>query len=259
MEKCYDAIYKFIDEMNYLTNRHVLGIFFYGSFLTGYNHSKSDIDLHIIFDNSDSDHLIRGVKYVDDMKVEYFEKPLADLYLSADNDYENQDNALLSIIGASRIILDKTGDLKKLQNYVLDKYSKPLPCLESEDAREYVSILDNRMERLEKAFLEGAPYFNHLYSLTVEKIRKFYHRLNGISKIPTSKVYRIYTDSDYRDSFAKGIPDDYFVDLYLDIITMQDVSGSKKMRKINELYSYAKRNVGLNNGDYRIRIKSRNK
>ena len=44
-------------------------------------------------------------------------------------------NALLSIIGTSKIIFDKNGELKKLQEYALNKFSKPLPALEKEDAR----------------------------------------------------------------------------------------------------------------------------
>ena len=46
-----DKILTFIDNMGYLNNRHVLGILFYGSYLTGLNTDNSDIDLHIIFDN----------------------------------------------------------------------------------------------------------------------------------------------------------------------------------------------------------------
>jgi len=135
-------ILNFINDMQYLENEHVLGCFFYGSFLTGYNNKNSDIDLHIIFDNSDPLHLIRGNKYVDGIRIEYFEKPINDLYLSVDNDFNRQNNALLSIIGTSKIIFDKTGDLKKLQQYTLTKFSNPLPPLEDEDARESVSILN---------------------------------------------------------------------------------------------------------------------
>ena len=46
-------IQKFIANMKYLENEHFLGMFFYGSFLTGYNNKNSDIDLHVIFDDSD--------------------------------------------------------------------------------------------------------------------------------------------------------------------------------------------------------------
>lgn len=106
-------IQKFIKDMKYLENEHVLGVFFYGSFLTGYNNKNSDIDLHVIFDNSDSEHLIRGSQYIDGVRIEYFEKPIEDIYLSVDNDFQTQNNALLSIIGTAKIIFDKNGELKK--------------------------------------------------------------------------------------------------------------------------------------------------
>lgn len=253
-------IQKFITSMNYLENKHVLGVFFYGSFLTGYNNKNSDLDLHIIFDNSNPKHLIRGSKYIDGIRIEYFEKPINDLYLSIDNDYQNQNNALLSIIGTSKIIFDKNGDLKKLQEYALNKFSNPLPSLEDEDAKEYVSILNNRMEKLRKAVEDDSPYFFHLYHLTLEKIRKFYHRLNGLPEVQTSKVFRVYTDENYRKSFYKeNIPEVEFVSLYLDAISDVSLNKEEKLSKVNQLFEYSKRNVKLNEDEYRILIKSRNK
>lgn len=85
---------------------------------------------------------------------------------------------MLSIVGTAKIIFDKTGDLKNLQDYALEKFSKPLPTLDGEDAKEYVSIINNGMEKLDK---------------------------------------------------------------------------------VNKLFEYSKRNVKLNEEDYRILIKSRNK
>ena len=251
-------IYKFIENMGYMENKNVLGCFFYGSFLTGYNNKNSDIDLHIVFDNEDSKHLIRGNKYVDDIKIEYFEKPIEDIYLSIDNDFNNQNNALLSIIGTSKIIFDKTGDLRKLQQYALDKFSNPLPPLDDEDAREYVSIINNRMEKLEKTCIGNNPYFYHLYHLTIEKIRKFYHRLNGMPEVQTSKVFRVYTDENYRKSFYKdNIPEQEFIDMYLDAICDNSLNKERKLKKVKDLFDYSKRNVSLGN-EYRILIKSRN-
>ncbi len=65
MEKYLDIINKFIAKMNYKNDSHFLGVYFYGSCLTGFNNSSSDIDLHIIFDNSDLKHIFRGVCYID--------------------------------------------------------------------------------------------------------------------------------------------------------------------------------------------------
>lgn len=254
-----DVILKFIEKMDYLKNEHVLGCFFYGSFVTGFNNKNSDIDLHIIFDNYDPKHLIRGNETIDGIRIEYFEKPIADIYLSLDNDFNNQNNALLSITGTSKIIFDKTGDLHKLQQYTLDKFSIPLPPLDEEDAREYVSILNNRMEKLETAANNNDPYFYHLYHLTIEKIRKFYHRLNGMPEVQTSKIFRVYTDEEYRKSFYKdNIPEEEFVEMYLDSITDTSTDIQNKLNKVKDLFNYAKRNVSLNKDSYRILIKSRN-
>ena len=259
MLKVEDIVLNFIDDMKYLENDHVLGCFFYGSYLTGYNTKNSDIDLHIIFDNSDPKHLIRGNYHNNGVRIEYFEKPIHDIYLSINNDFNHQNNAMLSIIGTSKIIFDKTGDLKKLQNYALNKFSTPLPKLELEDAREYVSILNNRMEKLQKAAEESSPYFNHLYHLTIEKIRKFYHRLNGFPEVQTSKVFRVYTDEEYRKSFYKEkIPEPQFVDMYLNAICDDSQDKYKKMQNAKNIFDYAKRDVALNEDNYRILIKSRN-
>lgn len=260
LEKVERAIASFIDRMGYLENEHVLGCFFYGSYLTGYSNKNSDVDLHIIFDNSNPKHLIRGNEYINEFRIEYFEKPINDLYLSADNDFNNQCNALLSIVGTSKIVFDKGEYLKQLREYVLEKFSKPLPPLEKETAKEYVSIINNRMEKLEKAVNDNSPYFYHLYHLTIEKIRKFYHKLNGLPEVPTSKVFRVYTDEDYRKSFYKDdIPEEEFIIMYLDAISDNDLDMKNKLKKVQDLYNYAKRDVSLEEDSYRILIKSRNK
>lgn len=259
MENYVSAIYEFINEMGYLTNEHVLGVFFYGSYLTGLNHKNSDIDMHIVFDNADEKHLIRGVKFNHGIKIEYFEKPIKDLYLSVDNDFENRNVAWLSIIGTSKIIFDKTGDLTKLQEYTISKFKNPLPKLDDNTAKECISIINNRIEKLEKSLNDNTPNFNHLYHLTIEKIRKFYHSVNGLAMIQTSKVFRVYTDERYRDSYSGyDIPEQEFIDLYIDAITDTSSSPEIKFQKVKNLYEYAKRNISLDE-EYRILIKSRNK
>ena len=124
MEKYQMAVSDFIAKMNYLGNNHVLGIIVYGSYTTGYNNKNSDIDMHIIKDDSD-ERLYRGVSNVDGFKIEYFEKPISDIYLSIENDFETNENAYLTIIGHGKILFDRTGDIGKLQRYILEKYSQP--------------------------------------------------------------------------------------------------------------------------------------
>ena len=53
MKKFEEIIDKFIHEMKYKENENFLGVYFYGSCLSGFNNSNSDIDLHIVFDDYD--------------------------------------------------------------------------------------------------------------------------------------------------------------------------------------------------------------
>lgn len=257
--KIYEIINKFIDEMGYKDNEHVLGVFFYGSYQLGCANEDSDIDLHVIFDDCNPKHIIRGNHFIDGVRIEYFEKPKKLMYLTINDDFANQNNALLLIIGKSEIIMDKSGDLEELQEYAQEVFLKGLPCLSENDAKEYISILNNRMNRVKRAMLDSEPYFYHLYHLTIEKIRKFYHKLIGSSKIQTSKVVKIYTDEDYRNLINKGnIPDEEFRNMYIDLITDQSLDMFVKYEKLQKFYDYAKKNVKLNeNENYRIPIRSR--
>ena len=253
-----DKILSFVQDMGYLNNEHVLGILFYGSYFTGFNEENSDIDLHIVFDNEDPNHLIRGNKVIDGTRIEYFEKPLADIYQTVNEDFLHQNNATLTIFGISKIIYAKDNQLKQLQEYVVSKFATPLPSLSDDEAKEQVSIINNRMEKLKQYAETDSPYFEHLYHLTIEKIRRFYHNLMGIPRIETSKGFRLYTDEKYRRAFCiNQIPERFFIEMYFEAISNINLDKIQKYNLVYKLYEFAKRNVVLDK-DYRISIKSRN-
>ena len=253
-----EKILSFVTDMDYLNNEHVLGILFYGSYLTGLNTENSDIDLHIIFDNENPAHLIRGNKVVAGTRIEYFEKPIDDIYQTVNEDYTSQNNATLLIFGNSKIIYAKDNQIRKLQDYVINKFSNPLPPLTIDEAREQVSIINNRMEKLENYAETGNPYFEHLYHLTIDKIRRFYHSLIGITRIETSKGFKLYTDERYRNAFCTNkIPEQEFIEMYFDAISNTSLDKLKKYNLLNRMYEFTKRNIILES-EYRIPIKSRN-
>lgn len=251
------AVEKFINEMNYLSNSHVIGIVIYGSYITGYNNKKSDIDLHIIKNYNDSN-IYRGVSTVDGFKIEYFEKPISDIYLSIEKDFLTNENAYLSIIGHGKIIFDSYDRIHDLQKYILKKYSQSLPPLSGDDAKEMAVIIDNRMEKLRLMAESNMPEFNFNYYLVIEKIRKFYSRICGCANIPFNKSFKLYTDKSYRESYCKSdIPDEKFINMYFKAATINGTT-EEKMKIIDELYNYATRNVNVDPNNYKILIKSRN-
>ncbi|MDD3048850.1 MAG: nucleotidyltransferase domain-containing protein [Bacilli bacterium] len=256
MDNVEKAIMMFIEKMEYPKDENVIGIVFYGSYLTGYNHKDSDIDLHII--KLKSDQIIRGVKIIEGFKVEYFEKSLKEMYLSVETEFNNQSNALLSIIGKGKIIFDRNNLTLTLKNYINGKYSNPIPCLASDDAKEMVCILENRMLKIRSAYKNGQPEFEYFYHLLIEKIRKFYHRLNGLPEVPVDKAARIYKDYNYRVSFCRElIPDLEFINLYMKLINNTG-SREEKIMLLENFYNYAINQVKIDTNNYRILIKSRN-
>ena len=257
-DEVYNAVIKFMEKMDYANSEHFLGLIVYGSSLTGFNTDISDIDVHVVFDNDDSKMVIRGETIINGKKIEYFEKPIEDIYLTAENEFKNQNNASFSIIGNGAIVCEKNNVLTNLQKYVINRFESALPPLDQEESREQISIIDNKIQKLENLVNENSPYFNHLYHLTLEKIRKVYHRIMGIPKIPTSKVHKIYTDEAYRKSVHKENPDKEFVEDYLDLMDLNIEDKNQMLENLKNFYLRVRQNVNLEN-DYRILIKSKHK
>ena len=259
MEKYLNIIDKFVKEMEYDKNPHFLGVYFYGSSLTGFANENSDIDLHAIFDSSDITHIYRGIHYIEGNKIEYFEKCINDLYLSVENDIKERNIAWYSMLGCSLILYDKTGLLYKLQQYTIDSYKKGLPKLDDEDILEYIAIINNRIEKLRIACNNNYGNFYNLYHLTIEKIRRFHHSINGLPVINTSKIYKIYKNDEYRKTYYPGeFVSEEFKNMYFSLI--EDRSSDKKilLEKIENFYNYVKNGMDLPKDNYKIKIKSRN-
>lgn len=259
-ETFMEVIKAFLNEKGYLENENIEGVVFYGSVATGYATKTSDLDLQVITNSKDQNDLARGIDLIDGVRIEYFEKPISDYYARAIKNFKNQSNVLLSMIGHGVIIFDRNGRIHKLQEYIKTLYSLPMPCLSEDESKEMVSIINNRMIGLRTLYEHGDLYFNHLYHLTIEKIKKFYHRLYGFPEISTSKILKLYTDqTGYREAIFKTVPEQKFINLYINSLDLTNQkTPHEKMNAIEELYSYAKRDVHLNENNYKIRIKSRN-
>lgn len=259
MEKYLDIIDKFIEEMNYKKNPNFLGVYFYGSSLTGFANENSDIDLHIVFNNDDPTHIYRGIHYIENKKIEYFEKCINDLYLSVDNDIKERNIAWYSMLACSKILYDNKGELNKLKQYTINAYENGLPKLDEQDTMEYIAIIDNRIEKLRIACENDEPNFYHLYQITIEKIRRFYHSINGLPKINTSKIYKIYKNDEYRKSYYPGeFVSDEFKNKYFALI--ENITDDKKtlLKNLEEFYLFVKDGRSLPKENFKIKIKSRN-
>lgn len=258
IHRMLEAVYKFIKESGYLENPHVLGFALYGSYTTGYWHSGSDVDMHIIMDNTVSPKdIYRGSKEVDGFNIEFFEKPINIIKNGVDIDFITNENAYLTMIGLGKILCNRRGKIKKLQDYIIKKYSEPQPPLSGDDAIEAAAIIKNKMDELKKMLICHSDMYDMYYYRVLDSIRKFYSRLCGCPNVPPDKVERIYTDPEYAIVFCKkNIPDDKFVNDFFAAAKSKETK-QEKFERLQDLFNYTIRNLNFDPKNYRIRIKDR--
>ena len=249
--KYREALNKFIDDMNYLKNDEVEGIVFYGSYHTGTNNEFSDIDLMILFDDDSDINQIKGYKTVKGIPVEYFERTISKVYERANSDYMKCEDSLLSIIGYGEVIFDRSGKVQDLVDYVKEKYSRPLPTYTKHEAIYQILSVKKAVDACEELRIQNDPYFENYYFLTVERIRDFYHKLNGLSNLPQTKVCKLYTNEKLRELQHKKIPEQEFINLYFKAIEY-GISKEEKITRINELLTYSIKKYDVDFDNVRI-------
>ena len=207
----------------------------------------------IIYSDESNKEAIKGYKKFKGYDFEYFERTLSSLYKRADHDYLHFEDTLYSSVGYAELLIDKNQKLKKLQDYVLDKYKDGLPKLKYEDKMNSAKALHKSMERLNKMKENNNPYFYIFYGITLEKIRVYYHKLNGFSNISTANVCKLYTNEKLQEVQHKDFPKDNFIELYLNCVNNIDY------KNIFELYNYVIRDIKDSVDFYNIRLKLGNR
>lgn len=207
-----DIIYKFLDEQDYLNRKEILGIIFYGSSNYKTDTKDSDIDLLIITDDENN---YKGVTYVDNKKIEYFEKNVYDLAQKIEELSSNFDRSLESIFTNGKVIYDKHKTIENLKDLVLENNEYPRKKKQNKFYSTSFSELKKNFFSTDKT----SPYFNYIYYNFLEKIRKEYHIQNGYSKLPVNKIKKLYENSDYSEKYyCVKLPDIEFRNLYISLL-----------------------------------------
>ena len=207
-----DIIYKFLDEQDYLNRKEILGIIFYGSSNYKTDTKDSDIDLLIITNDENN---YKGVTYVDNKKIEYFEKNVYDLAQKIEELPSNFDRSLESIFTNWKVIYDKHKTIENLKDLVLENNEYPRKKKQNK-------FYSTSFSELKKTFFstdKTSPYFNYIYYNFLEEIRKEYHIQNGYSKLPVNKIKKLYENSDYSEKYyCVKLPDIEFRNLYISLL-----------------------------------------
>lgn len=207
-----DIIYKFLDEQDYLNRKEILGIIFYGSSNYKTDTKDSDIDLLIITNDENN---YKGVTYVDNKKIEYFEKNVYDLAQKIEELPSNFDRSLESIFTNGKVIYDKHKTIENLKDLVLENNEYP----RNKKQNKFYSTSFSELKKTFFSTDKTSPYFNYIYYNFLEEIRKEYHIQNGYSKLPVNKIKKLYENSDYSEKYyCVKLPDIEFRNLYISLL-----------------------------------------
>lgn len=207
-----DIIYKFLDEQNYLNRKEILGIIFYGSSNYKTDTKDSDIDLLIITNDENN---YKGVTYVDNKKIEYFEKNVYDLAQKIEELPSNFDRSLESIFTNGKVIYDKHKTIENLKDLVLENNEYP----RKKKQNKFYSTSFSELKKVFFSTDKTSPYFNYIYYNFLEEIRKEYHIQNGYSKLSVNKIKKLYENSDYSEKYyCVKLPDIEFRNLYISLL-----------------------------------------
>lgn len=250
MQQFTDVIMQFVNKMGYLRSKDIEGIIFYGSNQTGFGNQFSDIDLHIIFNNNLKEE-IRGSDLIDGIRIEYFEKTLNSMYQKTINEFNNQGNAVVSMIVYGNIILDKNGRIKELQDYIKQIHSLPMPGLSEDAAKEQLAIINNFFDDLKNLIEKKDLYANHVYHLTLERIKDFYFSYYGMPGVSRTKALKTMLNDNYRNAIKKENPPAEFIELYLKCLD-EDQELQNKLITLENLYNYSTKDISFDKYKHRI-------
>lgn len=240
-DKNIEMVKDFIEYKKLRYNQNVVGVIFYGSRETEYYTEESDYDLLVIISEGEDRKI---VEYFDSARFEYHERNLNSIV-----DFFDKDYILLSILAHGRLMHDTVNNtIKSLQKVANLRLKDSLPKISDSDISSYVISIENSIREVKRAFETKSDNLYFLCILTAEKIRKFYHKYLQIPPIREVKVYRVYTDEEYRSKnfFDIPIPEEEFVSLYLKIIS----SKRNCKNNIDKLWKYCQDQINADKITY---------
>ena len=248
-----DLVNSFLDYLNIRNDNNYLGTIFYGSYRNGLENNDSDLDLIIVYKTLDNE--IKGYSTFNNVKFEYYKRSIASLKERVLKEINEFNDASRSIIGHG-ILIDDKGPLLELQKYTLMMFKKYWPRkIDKDDILYRLSYMHKVFNYLKRLYIDNDPYFNIYYGIALDKLRRFYQEVNGLSSVGTSKVYKVYNNKNVCLAQFKQIPNKKFVKLFNNCVTTND--SKKRLHNYSKLYEYVIKSYKVDFNKIEINLKGR--
>jgi hypothetical protein len=233
---------------DWLGKPYVIGVLVSGSRVFGTDTKYSDIDVHIILDDKVK-WRERGTRIVNGYLIEYFANPVKQLMRY--RTYDRADFTLLDsrMFAKGKILFDKTGVVKKLQDSAKKELKTRFRKLSKVEVDFGKYFLWDDLDNLKDLSQRKNEFYSLSYSLLLNRTLETYRKFLGVEVCTTSKLDRYFKEPDFRAKYSlKEFPDSRFVNLFLMALNKQN------NRNISNLVDYVIKVMGgLNLKDWKVR------
>ena len=190
----------------------VIGVLVCGSFVTGSPSSRSDLDVHIILDESAS-YRQRGNKVVDGLLIEYFANPPRQIRSYFKEDYQHISPHSQTQFATGEILLDTTGVVAELKQEATNMLALAFEGVEPkvDDILKYGiwDMLDDLLDLYEneRAEFDFVYYSNldSLISIYMRQIKQAYDKKTILGHITSEVVRKKYLFNELPDENVKSL------------------------------------------------------
>lgn len=233
MEKWKLALKKFLEE--YENDDDITGAILCGSYASGNNNKHSDIDVYMISRNDFKQE--RGNKEVNGFLIEYFINPVWKVKEYLEKNYENGILTMSNMLCYGKVIFDTDGSLNDLIHLASEYIDKPLEGIKEKDLLNAKYHIWDNLDELKVLKEEESPGFNMTYYLLLNSVMETYFKYMKVPLLPDSKVYKILTDSKFKERYhIFKLPDDKFIKMYLKCL--EDNLMEERYQDIEKLVNY---------------------
>ncbi len=166
-----EKLNKFLDSFEHIDD--VIGVLVCGSYITGNPSSHSDLDVHIILDEK-VDYRERGNKIVDGLLIEYFSNPPRQIRKYFEEDYKNVRPMSQTQFVTGKIIIDKTGEVKKLKEEAKEMLDREFKDIDTSISELYKYGMWDMLDDLKDAYENGRDDFDFIYYCNLDKLLSWY-------------------------------------------------------------------------------------
>ena len=226
MQNWEKALNEFLKK--YKADPLVEGALLCGSYASGNQNEFSDIDVHVLLSDTQS-WRERGVVSINGFLIEYFMNPSKQIRREFREDYANGENVSANMFAFGKILFDKNGCVKKLQEEALKSLKKNPKKWKKDDLLLSLYGVWNLMDEINGLAADKRP-FSMIYYDQAKALLRLYFRLKGIPMIPMTKAEKILSNPEFAARYhVQKLPNKQFTKLFLAVLHEVDIKNMQKL------------------------------